>query len=591
MQKLNVGLVKDQIKNEKYKNIQHTIELPLFYFLTNSEDYDIHTAYECYLLSTDSEKPSELIAKIKNYDRTLVFFLKNICTLDIFKHSPFITNTRDKLAERINACQKLKEIDPDNKSVYVEEETALSNKIIIQKGLQEIDESKIYVNQDSIIQNELKDLKSVFNRYVAISQLSSEKNVFFIDPNREKILNLSSQEKNETEVIEFSKDPQYDIFKEMFFEIRDKFLYSKYGLKLYLSARIRHGVLLGEIRPEFELLHLVTEKEKFSENYKSNQYWKNQITAHSRENIYNQFDVKLSEFSKTIDDLISNELLSKYLLIRTEKENQEGWFNYEFDEIELQILYVLFLQLESNDYNIFVNKVFEELWVRTNKNLQNIQYNIRNNIKNKFFDAIQIIETSTKELSIDTIPELTTNLTDIRVKIENKLNKIAQWFTITDTQIADFEFSKIVDVCCESLHNHYTSKKLELIKTINFTSLMKGIYYTHFVDLIRIFLQNILDYAPEEKVDASIDVYYNDNQIIMKIENPLKEDENIEELKEKVKIDIDVKKSLLDKQSGLYKAMNIVKTNFENETNTLKINVENNKFSILVVINSNNILA
>lgn len=588
VQKINVGFVKEQIKKERYKNIQHTIELPLFYFITNSEDYDIHTAYECYLLSTDSEKPSELITKTKNYDRNLIFFLKNICTLDIFKHSPFITSTRNKLTERINVCQKLKEIDPNNKSVYIEEETSLSNKIIIQKGLQEIDESKIYVNQDSIIQNELKDLQSVFNRYVAISQLSSEKNVFFIDPNREKILNLSSQEKDE--VIEFSKDPQYDIFKEMFFEIRDKFLYSKYGLKLYLSARIRHGVLLGEIRPEFELLHLVTEKEKSSDNYKHNQYWKNQITALCGESIYNQFDVKLSRFSKTIDDLISNELLNKYLLIKTEKENPEGWFDYEFDEIELQILYVLSLQLESTNYNTFVNKVFEELWIRTNKNLQDVQYNIRNSIKDKFFDAIQVLETSAKELSIGTIPELATNLTDIRVKIENKLDKIAQWFTITDTQIADFEFSKIVDVCCESLHNHYTSKKLELIKNINFTSLIKGVYYTHFVDLVRIFLQNILDYTSEQKVNASIEVVCNEKQLIIKIENPLKEDEDIEELKNKVKIENDVRKSQLDKQSGLYKALNIVKTNFENENNSLEITVENNKFSVLVIIDSNNIL-
>jgi len=588
VQKLNVGLVKEQIKKERYKNIQHTIELPLFYFFTNSEDYDIHTAYECYLLSINSEKPSELITQIKSYDRNLVFFLKNICTLDIFKHSPFITNTRDKLTERINVCQKLKEIDPNNKSTYIEEETALSNKIIIQKGLQEIDESKIYVNQDSIIQNELKDLKSVFNRYVAISQLSTEKNISIINIGSEKMYNLSIQDKD-AENSEFSKDPQYDIFKEMFFEIRDKFLYSKYGLKLYLSARIRHGVLLGEIRPEFELLHLVTEKEKSSENYKLNQYWKNQITTLYGESIYNQFNNKLSEFSKTIDDLISKELLSKYLLIRTEKENPDGWFDYEFDEIELQILYVLFLKLESVDYNVFVSKIFEELWSRTNKNLINIQYNIRNSIKDKFFEAIQIIETTSKELSITT-SELTTNLTDIRVKIENKLDKIAQWFTITDTQIADFEFSKIVDVCCESLHNHYTTKKLELVKTIHFTSLIKGIYYTHFVDLIRIFLQNILDYTSEQKVDASIDVSHNDNQIIMKIENPLRENENIEELKKKVKIDIDVRKSQLDKQSGLYKALNIVKTNFENEYNALIINVEDNKFSVLVVINSNNIL-
>jgi hypothetical protein len=589
VQKINVGLVKEQIKKERYKNIQHTIELPLFYFLTNSEDYDIHTAYECYLLSADSEKPSELIAKTKNYDRNLVFFLKNICTLDIFKHSPFITSTRDKLTERINVCQKLKEIDPDNKLVYIEEEASLSNKIIIQKGLQEIDESKIYVNQDSIIQNELKDLKSVFNRYVAISQLSTEKNISIINIGSEKVYSFSMQEKD-TENSEFSKDPQYDIFKEMFYEVRDKFLYSKYGLKFNLSARIRHGALLGEIRPEFELLHLVTEKEKSSENYKANEYWRSQITVIRGDSIYNRFNIKLSDFSKKIDNLINNELLSKYLLIKTEKENSVGWFNYEFNEIDLQVIFVRFKLIGHIEYIDFIYLIFEELWIRTYANLQLIQGNIKNTIRDEFFNAIQSLETEAKELCIDAISDLQNNFTNIRVNIENKLDKIAQWFTITDTQIADFEFSKIVEVCCESLYNHYISKKLELVKVINFTSLIKGIYYTHFVDLVRIFLQNILDYASEQKVYANIEVYHKDNKIVMKIENPLKEDENIEELNEKVKIDIDIRKSQLDKHSGLYKALNIVKTYFENENNDLKITVEGNKFSVLVTINSDNIL-
>ena len=61
-------------------------------------------------------------------------------------------------------------------------------------------------------------------------------------------------------------------------------------------------------------------------------------------------------------------------------------------------------------------------------------------------------------------------------------------------------------------------------------------------------------------------------------------------LKNKINIDVDVRKSQLDKKSGLYKAMNIVKTNFENENNELKIDVKENKFSVLVVIHSENIL-
>ena len=47
---------------------------------------------------------------------------------------------------------------------------------------------------------------------------------------------------------------------------------------------------------------------------------------------------------------------------------------------------------------------------------------------------------------------------------------------------------------------------------------------------------------------------------------------------------------MLDKKSGLYKALNIVKTNFDNESNELNITIDNNKFSVSVLIYKNNIL-
>ena len=107
---------------------------------------------------------------------------------------------------------------------------------------------------------------------------------------------------------------------------------------------------------------------------------------------------------------------------------------------------------------------------------------------------------------------------------------------------------------------------------------------------MRILLQNILDYTLEQQVNASISVSHIEGKMVMIIENPLRDDENIEDLKNKINIDVDVRKSQLDKKSGLYKAMNIVKTNFENENNELKIDIKENKFSVLVVIHSENIL-
>lgn len=589
IQRLGVNLVKDEIKKAKYKNIIHSVELPIFFFLTNSEGYDIHTAYECFLLNNDCEKASELIDKIDLCDNYLIFFLKNICNLEVFKHSPFITNTKNKFNERIKICQYLAKIDPQNKDEYKEEETLLSNRLIIQKGLQEIDESKIYVNQDSIILNELKDLKSIFNRYVSIAQLSTEKGITFINLGSERMYNVSLQEEK-TMDIEFSKDPQYDIFKEMFYEIRDKFLYSKYGLKLNLSTRIRHGVLEGEIRSEFVLLNLITEKENASNVYKQNKYWRAALKAYNNEDDCIIFDKLISDFSHQIDSLIYDEILAKYLLIRTEKENPNGWLDYKYEEVELQVLYSLIYK-KITSYNEFIDSIFKDLWIKTDKNLIEIQIKIKNEFRDKFFDTIFKFENMLQKSNIILPDELLTNLTVVKTKVENKLSKIASWFTITDSQISDFDLNKIVEVCCESLHNHYTSKKIVLDKNIRYNELFKGMYFTHLVYLLRIFFQNILDYSSDDTVNIYLNVTKIKNMLQIEIENKLNEDEDIQELKEKIKIEDDIKKSQLDKRSGLYKALNIVKTSFEDEENELNLDVIDNKFCVTVKLNLNKILA
>ncbi|MCO6446225.1 MAG: hypothetical protein J5I67_01160 [Ignavibacterium album] len=588
--RLNVDLVKNQIKIAKFKNIKYDVKLPLFFYLTNSEGYDIHTAYECFLLSQDCEKPSDLLTNDVKYDRNLLFFMKNVCSLDTFKHSPFITSTKSKLNERIKICQKLRELDADNEDYYKEEETLLSNRLIIQKGLQEIDESKIYVNQDNIILNELKELKSTFNRYVSIAQLTAEEEgISIINLGSEDVINISIQQK-ESKDLEFSKDPQYDIFKELFFEIRDKFLYSKYGLKLNLSTRIRHGVFEGELRSEFSLLHLITEKEKALDTYKKNTYWDAFIKSYNNDKIQRTFYDLMSNFSKKIDGLIYDEILSRFLLIKTEKENKDGWLDYEFSETSLQVQYSLFYK-KIIDYSGFVNLIFNDLWDRTRDNLQTIQDSIRFEFRDRFFEAIQILENRLNQEKINTPEELIRNLTEIKTRVENKLNKIASWFSITDTKISDFEFNKIVEVCHESLQSYDAAKQLNLEKDISFSEMIKGKYYTHMVYLLRIFLQNILDYTHEDIANATLTVKSENGELNIRIENELREDESLEELRRTIQIEYDISKSQLDKSSGLYKALSSVKTNFDDESNEMKLDIIDHKFCVFIKLNVNKLLA
>ncbi|MBA7541987.1 hypothetical protein ES705_34303 [subsurface metagenome] len=76
----------------------------------------------CQLINRGRDDASEFVDKNPNteIDKT-IYFLNSICTLDTFKHSPFITSSKQKLNERIAVCQYLSKINYENKTEHLDE--------------------------------------------------------------------------------------------------------------------------------------------------------------------------------------------------------------------------------------------------------------------------------------------------------------------------------------------------------------------------------------------------------------------------------------------------------------------------------------
>jgi hypothetical protein len=580
---INVYKIKKKIKSSKYKNVTHSINLPLFYKLTNSEDYDVHTAYECYLIAQDCFTPSELFEiEADNNDKSIIFY-RDICTLDIFKHSPFITSSKHKYNERINVCRQLAKIDTDSKIEYNKEIERLTKRLIIQKGIQEIDESKIYVNQTGIIESEIKNISSLFKRFKMIGELKSEADISILSLYSDKMFSFKLSDEDDGN--EYSKDPQFDIYKDIFYFLRDKFLFSNYGLQQYLSARIRHGVLLGEIRPEFEDLKLITEKEKGIDQYKDNTNW-DVFTEQLTKEGNTRFQEILSDFSSRIDALINDEILSRSLQIKIEDKNPDGWLDYNFDDLNLKIKYLVHQKFENVEE--FASAIFAGLWSRTENNLIGIKAKINGNIKDKFFELLLELEEGLIKV-FGHIPEkMENNINEARVNIENKLIKIANWFSITESNISDFQIEKIVDVSLEY------NKSITPIKEISCPCFIKGAYYPSLVDLVRIFMDNASKHAgiDDENIDFHVIIKEQKKVLNLQFRNPLGPSINIEELKSKLRsFSLDLNKSMKEKGSGFHKAMRIIKSDLINEENEMMLSLNSNKeFCIDITLNKDQIL-
>jgi hypothetical protein len=307
---------------------------------------DIWIAYDNFLIAHNLLFPKEIESIIPNLDlKKVIYFLKHICKQEIFDSSCEFENQDDLDNERIEVCSILTRLDSTNFEEYINEISEISRNILIRKGIKQIDESKIYVDVKGVKKSLDKDLRESFERSINLGSLTFEQ-LQKLNLNSDSIYIAYFGKSIETSRIEHEKAnikiTNYSRIQEfvgMFIKIRDKFIASnEFGLETYLSMRIRHGTLLGEIRSIFEKYYLITKKEDASDNYKENNYWlKNNIGFNSI--LRSNFNQIMGDFSNNIDT-ISGRLKNNELQIKTELKTSNGLFDYSFNEITLKTLFL-----------------------------------------------------------------------------------------------------------------------------------------------------------------------------------------------------------------------------------------------------------
>jgi hypothetical protein len=576
----------NKIHSKKFRNVEKGINLPIFYTIVDAGEVETHLAYELFNLSLGIEKPSELLGKINEFDqKKFMYFLEFTCSPKVLMHSTFIENSKERLEERLSIANFIREKDSSNKNI-VSEIKNIQNILVIQQGLIDLDESKIYVNEQGIIENELQDFQAIYERFEIISGITGNKKFLWLEGG--KLTTYSSQENTEMEKIEYSNNPVFDIYLELFNAVKDKFLNSQFGIVAYLSTRIRHGVLVGELRPIFENHQLITLKEGNSSKYRRNNYWDfvyNNFSQPQKE----QIQITLSDFASKIDGVIFD-LIKKHLQVYRPEINDEGWFNYEFDETELW--YHSIVAIKSENFQDFVQGIFGVLWHRTDENLELIRENIQNDILNQFntyFDELerQIIQ----QLGEQNSEPIRKSIKDCSTEIQTVIQKISRWFKRSEIKAADFKLSELINIVAEYTSKSSWQKRLLLTREIHFDCNLKGTYKTHFADLIRIFLENIIKHSSENAFELKCKisaVLEEENNLIINIENEITDKNSIEALRSIWNGNTpDTDKLLNEGKSGYHKAFKILTSDLrcsKNQCLKTSISEDEKLFSVILSI-------
>lgn len=592
--KINSNELLEILRKVRYKGIKRTIDLPIFVSLNSIDDTEKSFILEQYCKIFAAIKPSDLLDKELSVELLKVeLFYNTVCSSETLKHSIYLNTTIELLTERLHMINHLIEQFPLKIKDYQEELNLISNELIIYEGTQKLEESKIYANDQAIINYELNEIEGLFNRYKTIYKLSlKDKKILVISENSYALYKFDGKEKYDETEVKYSDSALLEVFHELFDSILEKYLFSKFGIVAYLSTRIRHGVLEGEIRPVIDMHNLILSRIGNSENYEESKFW-NQPNFRLLNSQKIKLHEILSKFSLTIDALIED-INTKKIQIKKDGRNSSGLFNYEFDKDELYN-YANKLSNET-DVKIFSQKVIDIIWERTDSNLNLIRDYFNEELKNKFSDNFNNLDKELKSEFLNSqLPQIFTNLIDCTTIIENKIGKISSWFRRSGSSINDFDIERVFNIVWNNTEKCYPKVFAECNVKLAVNPKIKSNYYIHFTDLFRIFLDNMFKYGAfnDSKKQFSFETTNSEKGIVFSFTNERKDGKiDIPIMIKDGQCIINTAKLIEERKSGISKAIKIVKYDLNNEENLIRL-VESDplKFIIEIVINVNNLIS
>jgi ribosome-associated translation inhibitor RaiA len=382
-----------------------------------------------------------------------------------------------------------------------------------------------------------------------------------------------------------------DVASELFSIIRYAFLKSRFGLGTYLSTRIRHGVFEGEMRSFLERLDLILSTD--SGNYVFNSHWPPEY--HLDRNSCEVLNCALSQFSRDTDRLITT-FKDGVIQIRVDNNDpNEGLFFYDQPT---EIISQRFLQYEAETDNAqdFCHKVIEWLWEITEQCLEAVRERVRTELKPRFTNNIQQLEINLGQIQSHTTfqSDMHTAINKAREELTARITKVENWFHRQEAKPEDFRLSDHIKMAFDTIQKY--SPDVNVVpdwKMPQNEPLFRAQFSASMFDLLTIFFSNVFRYSCEEfNRPMLLDVLIEDDNLMhLHLENKLRPGTDEAELNNNFQERINDEKMLQrEKGSGLAKAMNIIRYDFGDQSNTYTIVAAEGKCIIDVYIHLSNMI-
>ncbi|MBE4493824.1 hypothetical protein HJZ14_08490 [Vibrio parahaemolyticus] len=564
---------------------EQSIDIPILYSIysktiSKDKDEDKIEAYEDYICESGTHLPSILFPDPVNFDAKVAYFLKHVCIISNMDSSEEFESTEDIKKERVVILDLLRN-SKFNDEIILSERNSILDELSFDGLKTKFDTSKIFVDVDAIKNEKFERYKFLYELYQdAITtepSISLEDEYTVIDDyNNEKTVVPSS---NKTDVLS-------QIYREI---VNDFVCNENYGLDKYLSADIRHGIFVSQIRSGIEKHGIITDVDEH-DNYEKNTIMDEKYPL-LRSNIKNKIVEDMCEFSKNFDTVLNSANSIFNVVIEINDSSSSGKFNFR---PTIDNVHGLRDAIENkNNFEDFFDSIINYMWKLTIDALNEVKKYINENLKVELTETVNNLESSFINHK-KTVPlkELSECITHMKASVVEELDRVTSWLNVAEMNESNiYDVRSVVYACKTTFESIFSQYQINL----NLDNYTKNIAFTYkdakpLMTSIITALDNANSHGNGE-VSLSIDE--NQETTSITITNPFKFDSyqdiiNLRTLIKQKMSDTDPTLAKIEGGTGVYKIYNLLK-NCSNRFN-LDYNItDDGYFSLTIGVKDENI--